>query len=296
MTFVEQLVKRADQVERFLQSALTDDGKRVPTRLGEAMRYAVLGAGKRIRPFLVVESALLFNVPISQALHAASAVELVHCYSLVHDDLPAMDDDDVRRGRATVHVAFDEATAILAGDALQALAFEVLSWPETHPEPSVRLELIAQLARAAGWRGMAAGQMLDLQAEEMASHDQEHVITLQRLKTGALFCYCLEVGAILGHGSPAERRALHCYGESIGLAFQIADDILDHTSSIEELGKQTQKDQAAGKATFVDLLGLAGARDKANELVEAACLALVPFGQRANWLRAAAKYIAERKT
>ena len=221
--------------------------------LGEAMRYAALGGGKRLRPFLLIQSAALFDVPEADAFDAACALECVHCYSLVHDDLPAMDDDAVRRGRPTLHVAFDEATAILAGDSLLTLAFEIISAPETHADPAIRAELLHLLAKASGWQGMALGQALDLSAEQRPFSPEE-TVAMQALKTGALFRFACEAGAILGGADPAP---LLRFAEKIGLAFQIADDILDVESTPEALGKATQKDKGMGKATFVDLLGMA---------------------------------------
>jgi len=259
-------------------------------RLGAAMRYAALGPGKRLRPFFVRESAKLFEVARERALRVGTALECVHCYSLVHDDLPAMDDDDMRRGRPTVHKAFDEATAILAGDGLLTLAFEILAGPETHPDGAVRSLLIAELAKAAGHAGMAGGQMLDMTAG--SGGDLAAVMAMQAMKTGALFRFACEAGAILGGADPAPLRQ---YAEHIGLAFQIADDVLDVTSSPERLGKGTQKDGAKGKATFVALLGLPGAKAKAAALVDQAAAALSGFGAQADMLRAAARYIVARK-
>jgi len=258
-------------------------------RLGAAMRYAALGPGKRLRPFFVVEAAKLFDVPRERALRVGAALECVHCYSLAHDDLPAMDDDDLRRGRPTVHKAFDEATAILAGDALQTLAFEILAAPETHPDGAVRSRLVAGLAGAAGHAGMAGGQMLDMTG---GGGDLAAVMAMQAMKTGALFRFACEAGAVLAGADPAPLRQ---YAEHIGLAFQIADDILDVTSSPGRLGKGTQKDGAKGKATFVALLGLPEAKAKAKALVEQAVAALAGFGTQADTLRAAARYIVTRK-
>src|SRR5262245_19886485 len=200
------------------------------------MRYATLGGGKRFRPFLVIEAAALFGVPQRQALDTAAAVECVHCYSLVHDDLPAMDDDDFRRGRPTVHKRFDEATAVLAGDALLTIAFEILSRPGTHPDPAVRMDLVLGLARAAGWRGMAGGQMRDLEAQGVR-YDLDDIRLMQALKTGALIEFSVDAGGILGRGSAAERAALKAYARAIGLAFQIADDLLDVEGRVEDIGK-----------------------------------------------------------
>jgi len=258
----------------------------------EAMRYATLGPGKRLRPFLVVESAALFDVPRGHALRAGAALECVHCYSLVHDDLPAMDDDDLRRGRPTVHRAFDEATAILAGDALLTHAFEILADAATHPDPAIRLKLIAGLAKAAGMAGMVGGQMLDIEAESLVDSKISDIIRIQSLKTGALFRFACEAGAILGDADPAPLRQ---YADNIGLAFQIADDILDVESSPEALGKATQKDKGKGKATFVDLLGLDGARKKAGALAAEAIAALEPYGRRAGTLCEAARFMVLRR-
>jgi farnesyl diphosphate synthase len=264
-------------------------------RLVEAMRYALLAPGKRLRPFFVTESARLFDVNEPYALQAGAAIECVHCYSLVHDDLPAMDDDDLRRGRPTVHRAFDEATAILAGDALLTFAFEILGGEATHPDAEVRMELVSELAVAAGKNGMAGGQMLDLEAESAGVADLGRIVTLQAMKTGALFRFACRAGAILGNAGAAERAALTLYADRIGLAFQIADDILDVESSTAALGKATGKDRAAGKATFVDLLGLEGARAEARKLVNEAKTATQGFGDRAHVFAAAADYIVRRE-
>jgi farnesyl diphosphate synthase len=261
-------------------------------RLREAMEYAVLGGGKRLRPFLVLECAALFDVPPSQALRAGAALECIHCYSLVHDDLPAMDDDDLRRGKPTTHRAFDEATAILVGDALQSLAFAVLSDPATHPDAAVRSELVMKLARAAGAEGMAGGQMLDIEAESAGQSDISKIVALQALKTGALFRFACEAGAILGRADPAP---LVRYAEKIGLAFQIADDILDVTSAPDALGKATQKDAAQGKATLAGLLGLDAAKVRARELAEDAAEAVSVYGAKAETLKALARFIVSRE-
>ncbi len=287
MSFEAALADCARDTDTLLDRLLPSAG-----RLGEAMRYAALGPGKRLRPFLVVESAKLFQVPRDRALRVGAALECVHCYSLVHDDLPAMDDDDLRRGRPTVHKTFDEATAILAGDGLLTLAFEILAGPETHPDGAVRGRLIAELAGAAGHAGMAGGQMLDILAATQPAASLDMVVAMQAMKTGALFRFACEAGARLGGGDPAP---FHQYAEHIGLAFQIADDILDVTSSPERLGKGTQKDKDKGKATFVMLLGLKGAQAKAEALVGQAVAALSGFGAQADTLRAAARYIVARK-
>jgi farnesyl diphosphate synthase len=292
--FERQLAAFAVRIEAYLDQLLPQQGAKAP-RLVEAMRYALLAPGKRMRPFFVAESARLFGVEERRALQAGAALECVHCYSLVHDDLPAMDDDDLRRGRPTVHKAFDEATAILAGDALLTFAFEILSDAATHHEAAVRGELLAELARAAGKDGMAGGQMLDLAAESESIADPGRIIVLQAMKTGALFRFACLAGAILGKAGSAERAALTLYAEKIGLAFQIADDILDVESSSAAIGKATGKDKAAGKATFVDLLGLDGARTEARKLVEDAKDAMLPFGDRAAVFAAAADYVVGRE-
>jgi farnesyl diphosphate synthase len=237
----------------------------------------------------------LLGAEREHALRAGAALECVHCYSLVHDDLPAMDDDDLRRGRPTCHKAFDEATAILAGDGLLTLAFEIVSDPLTHPDPAVRGQLVLELARAAGHAGMVGGQMLDLEAEAGNWGDMDAIVRLQSMKTGALFRYALEAGAILARTDGSARAALSRYADKVGLAFQIADDILDVEATPEQLGKATQKDRSAGKATFIDLLGLDGARRKARQLVEEASAALDPFGPPADTLREAARFIVERR-
>ncbi|WP_438816401.1 polyprenyl synthetase family protein [Taklimakanibacter lacteus] len=292
--FERQLTGFAQRIEAYLDQLLPEGAARAP-RLVAAMRYALLAPGKRIRPFFVAESARLFGVAERSALQAGAALECVHCYSLIHDDLPAMDDDDLRRGRPTVHRAFDEATAILAGDALLTFAFEILGSAETHRDAQVRGELIAELARAAGKDGMAGGQMLDLQAESENVADLGRIITLQAMKTGALFRFACQASAILGQAGTAERAALTVYAERIGLAFQIADDILDVEASSATLGKATGKDKAAGKATFVDLLGLDGARAEAQKLVREAKDAMRLFGEKAAVFSAAADYVVGRQ-
>ncbi len=264
-------------------------------RLVEAMRYGTLGGGKRLRPFLVVESAALFDVPRTRALHAAAALEMVHCYSLIHDDLPAMDDSDLRRGRPTVHKEFDDATAILAGDGLLTEAFAVLADARTHPDPAVRGELIAALAVAAGPDGMVGGQMIDL-SPERSRLDLEGITQLQALKTGALITFACEAGAILGRAPEAARAALVAYAGELGLAFQIVDDLLDAAGSAEELGKPTGQDAALGKATFVGQLGVEGARVKAEALVETACTRLDIFAEKAEVLRQTASFVLQRRS
>jgi len=263
-----------------------------------AMRHAVLGGGKRLRPFLVVETARLFGRAGEGAMRAGAAVELLHGYSLAHDDLPSMDDDDLRRGQPTVHKAFDEATAILAGDALQTLAFEILASPETDPDAAVRSDLVLGLARAAGIGGMVGGQMLDLAAEGRyggGALDEAAIRQLQAMKTGALLAFSVEAGAIIGRADSAQRQALLTYGRALGAAFQIADDILDREASAEAMGKRTGKDQAKGKATLVDKLGLDGAREECEDLVETALDALASFGPQADILRDAVRFTVERR-
>jgi farnesyl diphosphate synthase len=264
------------------------------------MRYASLGGGKRLRPFLVVETAALFDVPRERALMAGAALECVHCYSLAHDDLPAMDNDDLRRGQPTVHKAFDEATAILAGDGLLTLAFDILSRPETHPGAAVRIALVMALARAAGVGGMAGGQMLDLAAEGRFSGapqalDEREITTLQAMKTGALLRFACAAGGILGEAAADKREALDRFGSALGRAFQIADDLLDVEGDAAMVGKSTGKDAAAGKATLVGVLGTASAKARLASLVEEAGAALAPFGADAAVLKAAAHFVADRR-
>ena len=262
------------------------------TRLGAAMRYAVLSGGKRMRAFLAMESAALFHAPIAQALRTAAAVECVHAYSLVHDDLPCMDDDAMRRGKPTVHVAWDEATAVLAGDALQTLAFEILAGGQGGIDPRLQVRLIRGLAQAAGAMGMAGGQALDIAAETSAVPlDLEQITVLQALKTGALIVWAAESGAVLGRSNTEPMRR---YASDLGLAFQIRDDILDVEGDPETAGKRLRKDGAAGKATFVSLLGLDGARAKARDLVSSACDTLAPYGSAAETLRLAAQFAIAR--
>ncbi|MBT3360241.1 MAG: polyprenyl synthetase family protein [Rhodospirillales bacterium] len=264
------------------------------SRLVEAMRYSALGGGKRVRPFLVVSSARLFNVAESCALRVAAAVEMVHCYSLIHDDLPAMDNDDLRRGQPTCHIKFDEATAILAGDALLTRAFEVLVDGATHSDPKVRCDLVAELAAAIGVGGMVGGQVLDLMAENKDLSIPE-ITRLQRLKTGMLIGYSCESGAILGKAARPARHALHAYAHDVGLAFQIVDDLLDVEGDAATVGKSTQKDGAAGKATFVSLLGVERARAQADMLAEQASAHLDLFKEKADPLRELARFVINRR-
>ncbi|HET9175043.1 MAG TPA: farnesyl diphosphate synthase, partial [Pseudolabrys sp.] len=257
------------------------------------------GGGKRVRPFLVIECAGLFGVPARAALAAAAALECVHCYSLVHDDLPAMDNDDLRRGRPTVHKAFDDATAILVGDSLLTLAFDVMARAEVHPDAVVRTTLVLELARASGLGGMAGGQMLDLAAEGRFENkrtlSEKEIVTLQAMKTGALIRFACNAGAILGKADAAARTNVARYGSAIGQAFQIADDLLDVEGDTKTLGKAAGKDAAAGKATLVATLGVDKARARLNELVEEANAALASFSEKSDTLRAAARFIAERR-
>jgi farnesyl diphosphate synthase len=287
LPFSSQVVERA--MDRLLPSADDPEGK-----LYEAMRYAALGGGKRLRAFFVLAGSTLFGVGHVSAARVAAAVEFVHAYSLIHDDLPAMDDDDLRRGQPSCHRKFDEATAILAGDALQALAFEVLAHPDTHGDPGVRVQLVTALAQAIGPRGMVGGQMLDMIAEERALSIDE-TTRLQRLKTGALIAFSCSAGAVLGKASDQARLSLSAYAHDVGLAFQIADDLLDVESTAEALGKTPGKDAAQGKATFVSLLGLERARDQASRLADQAALHLESFGPRADLLKQAARFVVDRR-
>ena len=282
----------AAQVERMMDLLLlkVDDAE---APLLEAMRYSSLGGGKRLRPFLVQQSAALFGVDARCAIRVGAAVEFMHCYSLIHDDLPAMDDSDLRRGKPSCHVQFGEATAILAGDALQSLAFQVLAAPETHSDAMVRCELVSALAKAAGAPGMAGGQMIDLLAET-EELDIGAITRLQRMKTGEVFAFCATAGAIMGRGSKRQFHALHNYAQEFGLAFQIADDLLDLEGDAEVTGKPTGQDDAAGKATFVSVLGAERARAQAGLLSEQAVSALDLWGESADLLREAARFIVQR--
>ena len=262
-------------------------------RLYNAMRHAVIGGGKRMRPLLVVAACDLFEIDREKALRVALAIECVHCYSLIHDDLPCMDDDDIRRGKPTVHKAFDEATAVLAGDSLHALAFQLLAEPATHDDPMARAELVIELAEASGPVGMAGGQMMDLVAEHEL-YDLAGVTRLQQLKTGALIGFCLEAGAIMGRVPVNERTPLRGYARDLGLAFQIADDLLDVEGLAANTGKAVGKDAAAGKATFVSLLGVDRAREQATILINQAIEHLQHFGAQADLLRAIARFAIAR--
>jgi farnesyl diphosphate synthase len=302
--FLQQLDAAAKDIEnlleRLLAAAPVEGELSRPPRLIEAMRYSSLGGGKRFRPFLVAESAALFTVPRPRALMAGAALECVHCYSLVHDDLPAMDNDDLRRGQPTTHKAFDEATAILVGDGLLTFAFDILSRRETHPQADVRIELVSALARAAGLGGMAGGQMLDLAAEGRFANnvplklDENSVRMLQAMKTGALLRFACTAGGILGGANAAQRKSLERYGSAVGQAFQIADDLLDLEGDPALVGKSTGKDAVAGKATMVGVLGGPGAKARLKELVAEAEDALAPFGDAASILIEGARFVADR--
>ena len=286
------LAEHAEVVEAAIDALLPlPDG--MERRLFEAMRYATLGGGKRLRAFLVMEVAALFSVATSCAARVAASVEMLHAYSLVHDDLPAMDDDDLRRGQPSAHRAFDEATAILAGDALQCRAFELLAGSDTHSDAQVRCELVAALGLAAGARGMAGGQMIDMTTEGKPLTDAE-VTRLQGLKTGRLIEYSAEAGAILGRAAPLVRDRVAAYGRDLGAAFQIADDLLDVVGTTEGIGKTAGKDEAAGKATLVSLLGVERARMQAEMLAKQAAAHLDAFDARADRLRALAAFVVAR--
>ena len=295
LAFDTALRAAAKAVEAELDRVLPRPSEGPEGRLFQAMRYATLGGGKRLRPFLVIAGADIFAVPKPRSVLAAAAVELIHCYSLVHDDLPCMDDDVLRRGQPTVHVEFDEATAVLAGDALLTLAFEVLTDEERLPDPKVRADLVQGLARAAGGHGMVGGQMLDLLSENAVTGETQ-IVRMQRLKTGEMIAFSGEAGAILGRTGTAERQALRMYAHDLGLAFQIADDLLDVTADTAALGKTAGKDEAQGKATFVAILGVEGAQARARMLTDQAKAHLEMFGERADALRALAEFVINRRS
>lgn len=285
------------QTAALLADSITEllpESDRAEAKLFAAMRYGCLGGGKRLRPLLVMQSAQLFGVAKSRAVRVATAVEFIHCYSLIHDDLPAMDNSDLRRGQPTAHKQFDEATAILAGDALLTMGFEVLADPATHEDPNVRCQLVTALATAAGANGMVGGQMLDLVGEK-ANFDAAGITRLQRMKTGELIAFSCEAGAILGRASPPQRQALRAYAHDLGLAFQMADDILDAAGTEGDTGKSVGQDAAAGKSTFVSILGLDQARAQAEMLSHQAAKHLDVFGERAGILRQLARYVVERR-
>ena len=287
---------RLDQDAEFVTRALdtllpVDEGPE--GRLMHAVRYAALLGGKRVRPYLTLHTAALFNVDVKCALRVAAAIEMVHCYSLVHDDLPAMDDDDLRRGQPTCHIQYDEATAILAGDALLTRAFEVLSEEGTHQDAHVRIELVKELSKAAGAFGMVGGQMLDLVAHQH-DLDMSEIARLQRMKTGGLINFACIAGGILGKASESALHKLHSYAHDLGLAFQIADDLLDVTGSEEDVGKRTGKDAQQGKATFVSLMGVEQAREQAELLRDQAIEQLDVFEEKADPLRDMAHFVVNR--
>ncbi len=291
------LQEKMDEVVESVNKAITrllPETDLPEARLYEAMRYGTLTGGKRMRPFLLMSSAALFNVDPKRARRAAAAIEFVHCYSLIHDDLPAMDNADLRRGKPSTHKAFDEATAILAGDALLALAFEVLSHPDTHEDPRVRCDLVQALALAAGAHGLCGGQMLDLLGEK-EEFDLGTISRLQRMKTGRLMTFACEAGAILGKAGEPQRKALCNYAHDLGLAFQVTDDILDVEGNVHQLGKDAGKDDKAGKSTFVSTLGKDMAKSRANMLVQQAVSHLGVFGSRADTLAELAHYVLKRR-
>lgn len=297
-SFEMLLAEHAQAVEDLLRKLLDvrprEGEVHRPDGLFAAMRHGVLNGGKRLRPFLLVESAALFDVSGEAVSRVAAALECVHCYSLIHDDLPAMDDDDLRRGQPTVHKAFDEATAILAGDSLLTYAFDLVASDETELPAETRLDLVRRLARAAGPGGMAGGQALDLEAER-SKPDEAGILTLQAMKTGALIRFACEAGAVIGQASVANRERLGEFGAAIGLAFQLADDLLDLTASAETLGKATGKDATAGKATLASLHGVDWTRRQLSGLIAQAEELLEPFDEKADVLRQAARFIAERQ-
>ena len=267
-------------------------------RVQEAMRYATFAGGKRLRPFLVLHSARLFGVDDAHSLRVGSAIEVLHTYSLVHDDLPCMDDDDLRRGRPTTHIAFDEMTAVLAGDALLTIAFEILADENTHPDPAVRIALVARLAEASGHDGMIGGQVIDMIADTMKAAEKfgvDDVVNLQRLKTGQLFEFSCEAGPILGKASAEDRARLRAYAQQMGVVFQITDDLLDVTSTAEKTGKAVGKDAQMGKATLVTLLGVDGARAEAHRRAEAAVAALGPYAARSPELSGLPLFLLDRE-
>src|SRR3954468_13383049 len=303
-TALSNFAKRLDQtaedtealLDRLLSDTLLSDEIARPKRLMDAMRYSSLGGGKRLRPFLVVESSAVFGVAREAALLAGAALECIHCYSLIHDDLPAMDNSDLRRGRPTLHKAYDDATAILAGDALLTIAFDIITRDEIHADATVRLLLTRALARASGIGGMAGGQMLDLAGEgRFGDREPVDVARVQQMKTGALLRFGCIAGALLGQSTPQQYQGLDDYGRALGEAFQIADDLLDVESDATALGKPAGADAALGKTTFVTQLGVDGAKQRLRDLLAKADAALAMFGAKGDVLRAAARFVAERK-
>ena len=287
--FLKELSICCDKTNSHLRRLLPPKSEE---KLHDAINYAIFSGGKRFRAFLVIQAAKLFEIPVVRALQAASAIEIIHTYSLVHDDLPSMDNDDFRRGKPTIHIKWDEATAVLVGDALQAFAYQILSFEETHPKSEVRLNLIRTLSEASGLKGMVLGQSKDLEAEKNnKSLELKDIISLQKLKTGALFNWSLKSANILAEKNHA---SLEKYANSIGLAFQIKDDLLDHEGTMEKTGKKVGKDNAAGKATLVSLLGVENAKKRCVELCEEACDSLDYFGTKSEILKTAARFTIER--
>jgi farnesyl diphosphate synthase len=300
LDFAKRLDKTAEETEALLGQLLADqletDEITRPKRLMDAMRYSTLGGGKRLRPFLVVESAAVFGVPRDSALLVGAALECIHCYSLIHDDLPAMDNSDLRRGRPTLHKKTDDATAILAGDALLTLAFDIVTRDEIHRDTTVRLLLTRALARASGIGGMVGGQILDLAGEgRFGDREPVDVARLQQMKTGALLRFGCIAGALLGQASPKEYQALDDYGKALGEAFQIADDLLDVEGDAAALGKPAGADAALGKTTFVTQLGIEGAKQRVRDLLARGDSALSIFGAKGDVLRATSRFVADRK-
>ncbi|GEO85676.1 MULTISPECIES: polyprenyl synthetase family protein [Alphaproteobacteria] len=296
--FEAKLNTVAKRTETLLEQLLSEEARPQevtrPARLAEAMRYGALNGGKRLRPFLVFESAAMFGGDEMAALRVGAALECLHSYSLVHDDLPAMDDDDLRRGKPTVHIAYDEATAILAGDALLTYAFDIIAAPETQIVDRAKIELVLALARAAGVGGMAGGQALDLAAEKQAP-DVHGIVMLQAMKTGALIRFACEAGAVIAGASEDDRDRMRRFGEIIGRAFQLADDLLDLTSDAATLGKAAGKDAARGKGTLVALRGQAWVEAELDRLVDEASALIAVYGERAATLIEAARFVANRK-
>ncbi len=292
------LTNAATATEAALDACLPQPvGTQGEIELNSAMRYAVLGGGKRLRAFLALEVGAIFGAAEAGCARAAASVECLHAYSLVHDDMPCMDDDDLRRGKPTVHKKWNDATAVLAGDGLQTIAFEIIADPATHPKAEVRAQLCLRLAQASGAAGMVGGQAIDLAAETVETpFGAAEVRKLQAMKTGALISYAAEAGAIMGEAGPEDIDRIRRYADALGEAFQIADDLLDVTGTVEETGKRVGKDATAGKATFVDILGIDGAKARAGELIEQAAAALSPYGDRAARLIDAAHFVVNRRS